>query len=99
MLKEYEEYGLAETKDRFSALTSKANSTGRPFRVLKGGKPWVEVVPLAPKEPMSSDGIVIEPCTRTVTVADLDALFEGFDETSFVPREDGFAGASGLEVM
>lgn len=99
LIKEREEYSLSETKDRFSALTSMANSTGRPFRVLKGGRPWVEVVPLAPARPQDGDGIVIEPCSRAVPVADLDELFSGFDEASFAPAEDGFARPSGNEVM
>lgn len=99
LIREREEYSLSETKDRFSALTSRANSTGRPFRVLKGGRPWVEVVPLAPAQPQGKGGIVIEPCSRAVPVADLDELFSGFDASSFAPIEDGFASPSGNEAI
>ena len=46
-------FGLAEAKDRLSALTASANETGLPFIITKGKKPWVEVRPLAVPEPPS----------------------------------------------
>lgn len=91
-----EQYGLAETKDRFSALTAQANATGRPFTVLKGGKPWVEVSPLATKG--REVDIVIVPTRRNVAVADLDDLFADY-HGDYRPQEDGFASARGHEVM
>ena len=94
---DHERYGLAETKDKFSALTAKANSTGRPFTVLKGGKPWVEVRPLAACESIATE-ITITPSRRQVPVADLDELFAGY-EGGFSPSEDGFASPSGAEEM
>ena len=90
-----EQYGLTETKDRFSALTAQANATGRPFTVLKGGKPWVEVHPLATKREVD---ITIIPTHRNVAVADLDDLFADY-RGDYRPQEDGFASARGHEVM
>lgn len=94
---DYERYGLAETKDRFSALTAQANSTGRPFTVLKGGKPWVEVRPLAFCEHLTAE-ITITPAQRHIPVTDLDELFATYDG-SYSPSEDGFAASSGVEEM
>lgn len=90
------QYGLAETKDKFSSLTTQANATGRPFTVLKGGKPWVEVRPLAAKKQNAEISIV--PMNRSVAVADLDELFAGY-QGDYQPQEDGFAPASGCEAM
>lgn len=90
-------YGLAEAQDHFSAVTAKANSTGRPFVVLKGGKPWVEVRPLAVGGTTGA-GITITPTRRNVPVADLDALFAGYDG-DFSPTEDGFAASAGHEAI
>lgn len=90
--------GLAEAKDKFSALTAKANATGRPFTVLKGGKPWVEIRPLAAQQLKDSGEISIVPNRRNVEVADLDDLFAGYDR-SFRPVEDGFASPAGEEEM
>lgn len=95
---EYGRYGLAETKDHFSALTAQANATGRPFTVLKGGKPWVEVRPLAARRQKAPDTVSIVPVRRNVAVADLDELFGGYSG-GFVPREDGFAAPAGSEEM
>lgn len=91
-----DQYGLAETKDRFSSLTTQANATGKPFTVLKGGKPWVEVRPLATKKQNAEISIV--PMHRSVAVADLDELFANY-QGDYQPREDGFASASGCEAM
>lgn len=91
-----ESYPLTEAKDKFSALTAKANATGTPFRVLKAGKPWVVVSPVSSGQPISRDGIYIQPVRRTVAVTDLDTLFAGYDG-SFAPREDGFASPVGSE--
>lgn len=96
-LQTMESYPLTEAKDRFSALTAKANATGVPFRVLKGGKPWVVVSPVS-SESSGASAISIEPVRRTVGVADLDSLFAGYDG-SFVPSEDGFVGAAGSEGL
>ncbi len=93
---DYERYGLAETKDKFSALTAKANSTGRPFTVLKGGKPWVEVRPLAVDS--GPDDISITPTRRVVPISDLDELFAGYSG-EYVPKEDGLASPVGCEAM
>lgn len=93
---DYERYGLAETKDRFSALTAKANATGSPFVVLKGGKPWVEVRPLATAGRTAD--VSITPVRRSVPVADLDELFAGYDG-GYTPTEDGFTRPVGREVM
>ncbi len=93
---DYERYGLTETKNRFSALTVKANMTGRPFTVLKGGKPWVEVRPLAVDTGPSD--ISITPIRRVVPVSDLDELFAGYSG-EYMPREDGFASPVGQEAM
>jgi hypothetical protein len=89
-------YGLAEAKNNFSALTAKANKQRRPFVVLKGGRPWVEVKPLSPE--VDPAPITITPVKREVRVADLEELFSGYDG-GYVPREDGFAGACGLEEV
>ena len=91
-----DQYGLTETKDKFSSLTTQANATGRPFTVLKGGKPWVEVRPLATKKQNAE--ITIAPIRRNVAVADLDELFIGY-QGDYRPQEDGFASASGCEAM
>lgn len=93
-----ESYPLTEAKDKFSALTAKANATGAPFRVLKGGKPWVIVSPVSSNQGSDQAGIHIQPVRRTVAVADLDALFASYDD-SFVPREDGFASPAGSEEI
>ena len=90
-------YGLAEAKDQLSALTASANETGLPFVITKGKKPWVEVRPLAVKEPPAG-AVVITPLRREVAVADLDEVFEGY-EGGYVAREDGFAAAAGAEAM
>lgn len=74
-----ESYPLTVVKDKFSALTARANETDCPFVVLKGGKPWVEVRPLAVKRGTSPDGIVIEPVRRQVKIADVGALFAEYD--------------------
>lgn len=92
-----ENYPLTEAKDKFSALTSKANATGTPFRVLKGGRPWVIVTPVSTMGDAGSE-VTIQPVRRTVPVADLDAMFAGY-EGSFEPVEDGFAQPSGCEEM
>lgn len=97
---DYEKYGLAETKDKFSALTAKANATGRPFTVLKGGKPWVEVRPLAATgaSDEEAEGITITPVRRAVPVADLKELFAHYDG-KYRPVEDGFSSPAGSEEM
>lgn len=93
-----ESYPLTEAKDKFSALTARANATGIPFRVLKGGHPWVVVSPVTAAKPDKRDEISIRPVRRTVAVADLDALFADYDG-AFTPSEDGFAGPVGHEGM
>ena len=90
-------FGFAEAKDRLSALTTSANETGLPFIITKGRKPWVEVRPLAVKEPPAGT-ITITPLRREVAVADLDEVFADY-EGDFVAREDGFAAAVGVEAM
>lgn len=90
-----ESYPLTEAKDKFSALTAKANATGTPFRVLKGGHPWVIVTPVSTAGGTRGE-VAIQPIRRAVPVADLDALFAGY-EGSFEPTEDGFASPSGCE--
>lgn len=89
---------FAEAKNHFSALTTQANATGVPFIITKNNKPWVEVRPLAVM-PQPKDGITIKPVKREVVIPDLDVLFQDFDPHGFVPREDGFASATGCEVM
>ena len=84
-------FGLAEAKDRLSALTASANKTGLPFIITKSKKPWVEVRPLAVKEPPAG-AVTITPMGREVVVADIDEVFAGY-EGSFIAREDGFASA------
>lgn len=74
------------------------NASGTPFRVLKGGKPWVVVSPVSSSPTDGRDGITIQPVKRTVPVVDLDALFAGYDG-GFVPHEDGFAGSAGSEEI
>ena len=93
---DYERHGLTETMDRFSALTAGANMTGRPFTVLKGGKPWVEVRPLAVDTDPSD--ISITPIRRVVPVSDLDEIFAGYSG-EYAPQEDGFASPAGQETM
>ena len=95
---ESKRYGLAEAKDRFSALTAHANATGMPFVVLKSGKPWVEVRPLASEAKLTSDDITVVPLRRSVPVTNIDDLFDGYDG-EFEPVEDGFAKPSGREVL
>ena len=90
-------FGFAEAKDRLSALTASANETGLPFIITKGKKPWVEVRPLAAKEPPAG-AVNITPLRREVAVADLDEVFAGY-EGGFVAREDGFAAPVGAEAM
>lgn len=97
-LLQIEDYPLTEAKDKFSALTAKANTTGRPFRVLKGGKPWVVVSPVSAIASSGREAISIQPVRRTVAVADLDALFAGYDG-SFAPCEDDFAAPVGSEEL
>ena len=70
--------------------------TGRPFTVLKGGRPWVEVRPLAVD--VGSSDISITPIRRVVPVSDLDELFAGYNG-EYTPQEDGFASPVGHEVM
>lgn len=74
-------YPLTVAKDKFSALTAYANETDCPFVVLKGGKPWVEVRPLAAARPKPDDAIVIEPVRRRVEIADVDRLFVEYDSS------------------
>lgn len=95
-LRKIEDYPLTEAKDKFSALTAQANASGMPFRVLKGGKPWVVVSPVSTSPADDRDGITIQPVKRTVPVADLDALFVGYDG-DFTPHEGGFADPVGSE--
>ena len=98
-LAECDAYGLAETKNNFSALTAKANEQDRPFLVLKGGRPWVEVSPLAAQPAVKTGGrIAITPVRRRVPIADIDDLFAHY-EGDFSPSEDGFARPCGLEEM
>lgn len=92
-----ERYGFAEAKDRLSALTASANETGQAFVITKNNKPWVEVRPLAVKE-RREGSVSIVPLRREVAVADLDDVFAGY-EGGYVAREDGFAGAVGVEAM
>lgn len=75
-------YPLTVAKDKFSALTARANETDCPFVVLKGGKPWVEVRPLAAARPNAPADIVIEPVRRKVVIADIDRLFIEYDSSS-----------------
>ena len=88
--------GLAEAKDNLSALTARANATGRPFTILKNNKPWVEVRPIA--DPREDEPIRITPLARGVRVADLDELFVEYDG-EFRPTEDGFSRPVGEEAM
>ncbi|MBQ9067526.1 MAG: type II toxin-antitoxin system Phd/YefM family antitoxin [Eggerthellaceae bacterium] len=88
---------FSEAKNKFSALTTKANSTGTPFVVTKNRKPWVEVRPLAVK-PQREGVITITPLRREVAIPDLDELFDNY-QGDFVAREDGFANATGSEAM
>lgn len=74
-------YPLTVAKDKFSALTAQANATDSPFVVLKGGKPWVEVRPLAAVSPEPPDAISIEPVRRHVGIADLETLFVEYDSS------------------
>ncbi len=97
-LRQIEDYPLTEAKDKFSALTAKANATGMPFRVLKGGKPWVVVCPTTLTQESKEGAITIQPTKRTVAVPDLDVLFAGYDG-DFVPSEDGFANPAGSEEL
>ena len=97
-LPKVESYSLAEAKDKFSTLTSRANATGIPFRVLKGGKPWVMVTPISSEATRGSSSVVIHPLKRAVNIADLDTLFAGYDD-SYVPQEDGFSSPMGSEEM
>ena len=97
-LPQIEDYPLTEAKDKFSALTAKANSTGKPFRVLKGGKPWVVVSPVSAASLPGDEAITIRPARRTVAVTDLDVIFAGYDG-DFTPREDGFAAPAGSEEL
>lgn len=90
-------FGLAEAKDRLSALTASANETGLPFVITKGKKPWVEVRPLAVKERPASV-VTITPVRREVVVADLDDVFAGY-EGGYIAFEDGFAAPVGEEAM
>lgn len=92
------EVALAEAKDRLSALTAQANTTGTPFVITRNRKPWVEVRPLAARTEQPSS-ITITPARRKVAVPDLDILFEGFNDNSFRAEEDGFASSAGLEAM
>ncbi|MBM6682491.1 type II toxin-antitoxin system Phd/YefM family antitoxin [Collinsella intestinalis] len=98
---ESERYPLTEAKNRFSELTRQANATGRPFMVLKGGRPWVEVRPLRSDVREDADGISIMPEHRSVAVADLSELFERYEQRSDVyrPVEDAFASPVGEEVL
>ena len=75
-------YPLTVAKDKFSALTARANETDCPFVVLKGGKPWVEVRPLAAPAPRSAGEIVIEPVRRRVEIADIGRLFVEYDSSA-----------------
>lgn len=97
-LPKVESYPLTEAKDKFSALTARANATGVPFRVLKGGKPWAMVTPISSEATSGSSPVTIHPVKRAVNVADPDALFAGSDG-SYVPREDGFSSPMGSEEM
>ena len=95
---DFEKCGLTEAKDHFSALTAQANSTGRPFTVLKGGRPWVEVRPLAVQHDERAGEIRIAPVRRTVAVADLDDVFAGYDG-DWAPQEDWFSQPAGSEEL
>lgn len=97
-LMQIEDYPLTEAKDRFSALTAEANASGIPFRVLKGGKPWVVVCPAQAAQTSGQGAITIQPAKRTVAVPDLDVVFAGYDG-SFTPHEDGFAAPAGGEEL
>ncbi len=96
--KQIDEYPLTVAKDRFSALTAEANATGVPFRVLKGGKPWVVVSPVSTGHTSGNDSIIIRPVKRTVAVPDLDVLFAGYD-SDFTPVEDAFSNPVGGEKL
>lgn len=96
--KQIDEYPLTEAKDRFSALTAEANATGVPFRVLKGGKPWVVVSPVSAGHVSGNDSIIIRPVKRTVAVPDLDVLFAGYNG-DFTPAEDAFSNPVGGEEL
>ena len=91
------QYGLAEAKDKLSALTASANATGSPFVIMKNNKPWVEVRPLA-AQPRVEGEVTITPVRRRLSIPDLDELFSGY-AGGFEPREDGFASAVGSEAM
>lgn len=84
--------GFTEARDSFSALTRQANTTGEAFTVLKHGKPWVEVRPLA------TDREPAKPADHRYVPVDLDELFAGYTG-DFKAVEDGFAKPVGREAM
>ena len=92
-----EKISFTEAKDRLSALTVRANATGRPFVITKNNKPWVEVRPLMVRE-RPFDAITISPVSRELVVPDLDEVFADYDG-DYVAREDGFVAAIGAEAM
>ena len=84
--------GFTEARDSFSALTRQANLTGEAFTVLRHGKPWVEVRPLA------TDQESAKPANRRYVPVDLDELFAGYTG-NFKATEDGLTKPVGREVM
>lgn len=88
---------FAVAKDHLSALTSEINESGQSLVVTRHAKPWVEIRPLAYRS-VPDNPIVIHPVRPSVTVPDLDALFEGYDG-SYQPQEDGFAAPAGEEEL
>lgn len=87
--------GLADARNRLSALTNEANATGKSFVIYKNNQPWAEVRPLSVRAPQV-DAISITPLRHEVQVANLDELFSEY-EGGFVPREDGLASPAGRE--
>lgn len=89
--------GLAEAKNRLSALTNEANETGKPFIIYKNKRPWVEVRPLDVRKQVDG-GISIRPVRHEIEIPDISKLFESYDG-SFQPEEDGFANPVGREEL
>ncbi len=90
--------GLADAKNRLSALANEANETGSSFVIMKNNVPWIEMRPLATRSGGDRGPVRIEPIRHEVVVADIDELFDEYDGT-YVPQEDSFAAAAGSELM
>lgn len=93
-LKQIKDYSLAEAQNRFDALTTEANATGLPFRILKDGRPWAIVYPATTAPESGKGAIASRPAERIVVAPDLDILFAGHNR-GFVPAENGFSAPVG----